>query len=437
MVSSCVAFAALLRDLGLNAATIYRTHISHAQLSALFYLSVGFNVLLALVVAVLAPVVAWFFNEPRLAPLTAAFGLVGMIAGAQSQQIAILTRGLRFKTLATIDALAATASTIAGVSIAWLTLSYWALFAAAAASAFVSFIAVWIVCEFRPGRPSFENAFKEFISFGSSVSGFNIVNYFARNADNLLIGRYYGPGQLGFYDRAYQLLVFPLSQIQLTLGRVMVPLLARLKTEPIRYYSAYTECISLVMMATQPGLIFAVVFAADVIQILFGPYWMPAAPIFKWLGIAGIHQVMTSTVGWLYISQGRGSEYFRVGMFGATVTVASFILGLHWGALGVAIAYTIINYLAIVPVSWWAAGQKGPVTTRDLYLVALPHFIGTLGSALVLATIAQTTTTQNIFTCALLCLLSYAVYLAIILWFPSKRNTLVRNLQYCIKSITS
>ena len=105
------------------------------------------------------------------------------------------------------------------------------------------------------------------MKFGSGVSGFNIVNYFARNADNLLIGKFYGSEQLGYYDRAYRLLLFPMSQILGPLGRVVLPLLARLQSDPQRYRKVYIEAVSLLMMATQPGLVFLIIFAEDAFSI--------------------------------------------------------------------------------------------------------------------------------------------------------------------------
>jgi PST family polysaccharide transporter len=429
MVSSCIALVSLIQDLGLNQATIQRERISQAQTSALFWLSFGFSVTLALALAVCAPAVAWFFKDSRLTGLTIAFAFLVVLGGSQSQQLAVLNRELRFKALAGIDVASVTASTIAGVGVAWLTSSYWALFIAGAASTIVSLVCAWTLGSFWPGRPSFEGDFREFLHFGSGVSGFNILNYLSRNADNLLIGKFYGGEQLGYYDRAYRMFLFPLSQILGPLGRVMLPVLARLRSNPERYRKAYTESISLLMIATQPGLVFAIVFAEDVFSILLGPHWILAAPIFRWLGVAGLHQIMTSTVGWLYMSQGRGGDFFKIGLFGAVTTVTSFVLGLPWGPLGVAIAYTIANYVVLLPATWWSTGRHGPVSTRDLLAAAIPHVVGTSMSAVVMISIASVINTPSFLDCVALVTLSYLVYGLVLTFFPQKRSVLGENLR--------
>ena len=82
---------------------------------------------------------------------------------------------------------------------------------------------------------------------------------------------------------------------------------------------------------------------------------------------------MTSTLGWLFLSQGRGSDFFWIGLFGALTTVASFVIGLPWGPLGVAVAYTITCYIALVPATFWSLGRRGPVSTHDLVTTVIPH----------------------------------------------------------------
>ena len=437
MVSSCAALITLVQDLGLTQATIQRERISQAQASALFWLAAGFSLLLALVFAAFARPIAWLFGDPRLIDLTLGFASLVVLGGAQSQHYALLNRELRFKTLAVIDALRVTLSTAVGIVVAWLTGSYWALFSVSLVSALVGLACAWIASSFRPGRFSFEGEFKQISGFAFGVSGFNLVNYFARNADNLLIGRCYGAEQLGFYDRAYRLLLFPLSQIQVPLGRVMLPVLSRLRSEPERYRNAYGECVTLLLSAIQPGLVFVSLFPETVFSLLLGPHWAPAAEIFRWLGVAGLHQVMTSTAGWLFLSQGRGGDYFRLGVVMSVTTVASFIVGLPWGPLGVAIAYTVSDYLIRVPLVWISTGRRGPVSLHDLLAIALPHLVATLAAALGLMLLGNALRSPHMIDYAALLLASYLTYCAVIACFPAKRKILQANLRMAIELVAS
>ena len=427
MVASCAGIIGVLQDTGLNQAIIQRAKISNAQLSALFWLSVLWTLLLAVVLALCAPGIAWFFKDNRLTSITFA-SAVGMMLGAtQSQHLALMNRELRFRALALIDVLVATAGTVAGVTVAWITSSYWSLVVSGLVSIMTGTVCVWVLSRFRPGRPSFEGDFREIFNFGAGVSGFHFVNYFARNADNMLIGRFYGSVQLGLYDRAYRLLLFPLQQFLGPLGRVVLPLLSRLQSDPERYRKAYLESVSLLMMATQPGLVFSIVFAGDVFSILFGSKWVAAAPIFQWLGIAGLGQVVTSTFGWLVQSQGRGGDFFKIGLFGSVITIASFIIGLPWGSLGVAVAYTVTYYIILIPATSWATARRGPVSTRDLLNTVIPHVVATGASVVAMLSIFFVTNLPSLLACTGILTLSYLFYAAVLLLFPKKREILRDN----------
>jgi PST family polysaccharide transporter len=430
MVATATALISLVQDLGATQAVIQRDRIDEGQLSALFWISVALGLVLAMLLGFSAPAIAAFFSEPRLERLTVAFAVLIAVTGLQAIPFALLNRWMRFRDLAIIDALAVTANFVVGVGLAWQMESYWALYAAAGAAAIFSLVGCWIASGFIPGKPTFNDETRAMIGFGSGVSGFNIANYLSRHADKILIGKVFGGGPLGLYDRAYRLLLFPLSQIHAPMGRVMIPLLSRTQSDPERYRRAYMECVSLLLAATQPGILFATVFAADVFRILMGEQWMDSAPIFTWLGVCGLHQIMTSTVGWLYISQGRGGDFFRIGVFGAVTTVLSFVAGLKWGPVGVAASYAISDYIVRLPVIWASVGRRGPVSTRDLYTMAMPHAVATICAAGVLLAIKPAIKSPDVLSCALLLGVTYAVYLAFVLLFPEKRAYLLHNVEF-------
>jgi polysaccharide transporter, PST family len=430
MAATVTAFATMIQDLGTTQAIIQRDKISSGQLNSLFWISTCLGCLLAMLLATSAPAIARFFHEPRLEGLTIAFAAPIVAGGVQAVPFALLNRHMRFAELALIDALAMAASLVVGIGLAWQFASYWALYAAACASALVTLIGCWSRSGFLPGKPDLDHETRAMIGFGSGVSGFNLANYLSRNADKLLIGKFFGGDALGFYDRAYRLLLFPLSQIHAPIGRVMIPMLSRSLSDPQRYKRAYTECVSLLLLATQPAILVATVYSADIFRILLGDRWLGSAPIFAWLGIAGLQQVMTSTIGWLYISQGRGGGFFRIGVFGAVTTVAAFVAGLPWGPVGIAAAYTISDYLVRLPVIWVATGSVGPVTTRDLYSMAIPHALSTAVAAAALLALKPLVDKPDILMCGWLVGLSYAIYLALLMLFPEKRAYLFVNAEF-------
>ncbi|WBL80319.1 lipopolysaccharide biosynthesis protein [Bradyrhizobium xenonodulans] len=429
MVATATALISVVKDLGISQAIIQRSTTSPSQLNSLFWVSVLASVGFALVLGGSAPLLAGFYDEPRVTLVTFAFALLVLISGPQAVPTAILNRDSHFNQLAIVDIVSATITFGIGVVGALLWPSYWVLFASAAGGTIVSAAGIWLSARYRPGLPHFDSSTVHMLRFGWHVSGFNLVNYFSRNSDNILIGHFLGSDQLGLYDRAYRLLLFPIGQLNGPIGQVLVPLMSRIRTDAARYRSTYTEAVSLMMLAAQPGILCAVICAPELLEILFGPQWKPAAPIFQWLGIAGLHQVMSSTTGWLFLSQGRGADLFRLGTYGAVITVASFVIGLRWGVVGVAASYTVANYVALIPLIWIAAGRSGPVSCKDLVNLAFPHVLATLGAAGVLEVIRRTVEAITSLQMLALFAVSYLVYLCFILLFETKRELLRRGLR--------
>lgn len=427
MVGTATALIGVVKDLGISQAIIQHQTISSGQINSLFWVSIIVSAILALLLGASAPLIADFYDEPRVKALTIGFALLALLGGPQAVPTAILNKNSQFNQLAIVDVVSTTVAFIVGLAGALLWQSYWALYASAASATVASAIGIWLFSRYMPSRPHFDRSASEMLRFGSHISGFNIVNYLARNCDNILIGRFQGGDQLGLYDRAYRLLLFPIGQIHGPIGQVIVPLLSRIRSEPEKYRSTYTETVSLIMIATHPGILAATVFAAQFFEVVFGPHWSGAASVFQWLGVAGLHQVMTSTVGWLYLSQGRGSDFFRIGVYSSLVIVASFIVGLPWGVVGVAASYTVVNYLLVIPMVWTSTGRRGPVNLRDLLELAAPHVFAAAATAVVLKLIHSTLPPANLIQMAALAGLSYVVYLGVIFLFRAKRDILWRG----------
>ena len=210
---------------------------------------------------------------------------------------------------------------------------------------------------------------------------------------------------------------------------MLVPLLARLRADPNKYRSTYTEAVSLIMIAAQPGILFAIMCAPQLFELMLGDRWIPAAPIFQWLGIAALHQVMTGTMGWLFLSQGRGGDLFKLGAYGAVISVASFAIGLPWGAVGVAASYTVANYALLVPVVWFSTGRRGPVSCQDLVKLAVPHAAATFATTVILEIVYYNLKVIGLYQMAFLGVLAYFAYILVMLFFAGKRELLARGVR--------
>ena len=385
MAAPIVAFVQLFADFGLSQATIQRPAITQAQLSLLFWINVGVSALLALVVIAISPFVGLFYKAPPVAAVTAVSGALFLVSGLFGQHLALLNRHLAFGKLAIIDVAGFAVGAGAGLLAAGEGLGYWAILVAQGVTSIASLILAWRLSSWVPGRPAGAEEWRSLIGFGGNLTGFNLVNYFARNLDNVLIGRFNGEAALGLYDRAYKLLLMPLNQVSQPFARVALPLLSRTQDEPAAYRRAYLRMIELIILLTYPGILFAVATHEQLIRSVLGDRWSGVAPIFAILGIGALFAPISNSTGWLFISQNRTAQMRNWGIFSSLAFVLSFVVGLRWGPIGVASCYVAVGAVQ-GPLVWWAATREGPVRFGHLLGALWPHGIaGGICFAVVLA----------------------------------------------------
>lgn len=422
MISPVIGMALQVQSLGLTQAIVQRPTITSHQLDTLFWASIGLSAGLATLVIVAAPFLSAFFGEPRLVLLYGVASLSIILSAAAAQPTALLSRALRFKAIALRDFLASLISAIFAIAIAALTHSFWALVANQLLPPVMTLLISTRAAKWRPGRPRFDKDALDMLRFGAGVSTYNILNFLSRNLDNVIIGRFFGSFPLGLYDRAYKLLMFPLTQAVNPIGRVMLPTLSTLVGEPERYRYAFIRPMKALLAITQPGILLVIMLSDEVINLLLGSKWTQAAPIFALLGVAGLHQVFTSTLGWLYVSQGRGRDYAHAGMTVAPVTIASFFAGVPWGVTGVTTTYVISEIFFRFPFLIWHVGRHGPLTSRYLLFRILPNFAALATCWFALEIIIKMINLGDVLKIVVCAFISYATYYSVLLFFPSERR---------------
>lgn len=354
MVVAVTGLASVLSNLGLSTATIQRAEINHEQVSTLFWINAGVGALVTLVVASLSPVVAWFYQTPDLVWMMLALSCNFFINSLAVQHQALLNRQMKFYSLAKIQVL----STLIGIGVAIVAarhgFGYWALVLHSITIAATSVVGTWFASGWVPGLPKRNAGVKSMVKFGSDIVGFNIINYFARNLDNILIGRYHGSAVLGLYSKAYQLLMMPITNLRDPMTRVAMPALSRLQHDPEQYRKYYLKCIALLSFVSMPLVVFMFSCSDQFISLLLGVQWLGASELFKILAIAAFIQPLVGTGGMVLLSTGRGRRYFVLGAVNAVLVSLSFVLGLPWGAKGVATAYVVANYVLLVPTLFYS-----------------------------------------------------------------------------------
>jgi len=372
MVTAITSFAGLFRDLGLSSAAIQKDKLTRAQQSNLFWLNVAMGTVLTLIVAAGAPLVVWFYAKPELYWVTVVLSANFLIGSFGSQHGAMLVRNMQFTRRAVATISGSLVTLAVAVTFAFLDYSYWALVWSTLAGATATTILLFIFSPFRPGLMSRGTGVRDMLKFGANITGFELVNYFHRNLDNILIGKFWGTDALGLYSRAYALLMFPISAIRGPINAVAFPAMSKLQNEPAAFRAYYRRITALLALLSMPLTTFLFVASGPVIELALGSPWLGAAPIFSILALTSFIQPVTSLRGLVLLSTQQGRRYFHWGIFNAVCVSIGFLCGIPWGAVGVATAYAIVNYAILYP-SLILAFRNTSLTPRDFFIpIVLP-----------------------------------------------------------------
>ena len=342
-------FIAIFKDLGLSMATVQKNILNHNQVSNLFWLNIGFCALLSLLIACLSPFVSLFYEDDRLLLITIVSGLSLIVAGFTVQHQALLRRNLHFKTLAIVNVVSALLGNSVCVVWAYFSHSYWALVLMPILSASIYAVAMWIFCSWRPSLFKRGVGTMSLLNYGKDMLHYGIVNYFARNADNFIVGKIGSPADLGYYSRSYSLMLVPVGQLISPLTGVVVSALSRLQDNAVQFCRYYLQIVKLISVLSFALVSLMFILSSEIIDIFLGGQWEAAKKIFSILCFAAFWQPLMSSSGWVYSALGNTKRFVKWGYINSISLIVVFLIGAIWGVEGVAYAYSIYMWLMVVP----------------------------------------------------------------------------------------
>jgi len=362
LVAMVTTFSLLLVNFGLNGITeavVQREVIDHHLASNLFWINVGGSLVLALGFAATGPLLARVYHDPLIIKVAEGIATTIFLSGLSVVHLALLKRAMRFSMVSFNDILGRAVAVVSSIAFAWWGWRYWALVAGVVAQSLSLCIGSWTGCLWLPGLPRRGVGTRPMIRFAANIYARFCTGYFTNNLDNFLVGWRLGPATLGFYKKAYDLFVLPGYQLSTCLTIVAVSALSRLQSDWAQHRRYLLRAIGVVAfvgigLATDLTLI-----GKDLIFVLLGPKWQESGRIFT-LFAPGIGIMMLYNAHiWIHLSIGRADRWFRWGLIDLAVTSLFLLVGLHWGAGGLAVAWVASYWVLTFPSLWYAGHPIG------------------------------------------------------------------------------
>jgi PST family polysaccharide transporter len=237
----------------------------------------------------------------------------------------------------------------AAILSAWLGYGVWSLVIGSFAGRIFMTMALWAVVRYRP-RPRFQmRLLKEKLRTGLSYLGATVLNYANANLDYLIIGRRFGPTDLGYYQAAYTLSDELRSRLSLPLQRVLFPAYSLVQADLERFQRGVLTSARLLSALVLPLGIGMALTAQEMVTILYGTSWLPAIPLLQILAIGGALRAILSLVWAVFAATDNVHKVVQLNAILFPPTLCLLAIGSAWGPQGVAWAMLTINVLLLFP----------------------------------------------------------------------------------------
>jgi PST family polysaccharide transporter len=349
MATVFTGFLAIFKDLGTSAAIIQREETSDRLLHSIFWVNVGFGFFATAFLLGISPLVGSFYHNEKVSTILSVLSVTFLISSFSILHQALLERDLKFNQLAKIEISATLFASLVGIGSAYLGAGVWSLIYQNIALVSLTTILLWVTAIWKPKLIFDWAEVKSVSSYSLHLTGFSIFNYFARNADYFLIGRFLGAQALGYYTLAYRIMLYPLQNIVWVIGRVLFPVFSQMQNDSDRFCYAYIRVTRTIALITFPLMAGLWALADLFVLSVFGPHWQPVILLLLILAPVGMVQSIGTTVSDVYQAKGRTDWMLRWGLFSGTFVVTAFCIGLQWGIIGIAGSYAAATALLVIP----------------------------------------------------------------------------------------
>jgi O-antigen/teichoic acid export membrane protein len=378
VITIFTGFLSIFSDSGISLAII-RSNFLYTYHKSVETLALVIGVSLFIVTGLLSYPISLFFKLPDLVLPMMVMSLGFIIKSLTLVRNALIARDMKFALAGSINLTTVIFTVLATIILAYYGAGYWSLVIPQTFGPLLTLFLQERKLKFGFNLYSWAHvrvSFKYTRRTIGNLMGFNIINYWSRNSDNLLVGRLYGPGDLGIYGRAYNLLTFPLNLISGLIGAVLFPSLNKIKNSPDAVRKEYLFILKLISFIAFPISFILLLFSERLVLLLWGEAWIGVARFLPYFGLLLLSQSLLSTVGNVLVLVKKEEVLRLTGWASAAVIITSIALGASVSLVAIAQYYSLGFIAVVLPLHlFWVYIRTLQYSYRTMLLFWGPNIL--------------------------------------------------------------
>lgn len=345
IITVFVTFFQLFSDMGFSSGVIQNKELTGEDISNIFSFTLYFGVVLGFLFFILSFFIAQIYQNKVFVPIGAFLSIAIFFSTANMIPSAQLMRDKQFIVAATRSIAVNIVSYVIAIILAFHNFSFYSLVAQSVIAAILNFC--WNYSTTKIGfKVVFEiKSIRKIFSYSAYNFLYEFVNYFGRNLDNLLTGKYMGSQTLGYYNKAYQLMLYPVNYLTNVITPVLHPILSDYQDNKEYIYKMYLKVLKCLSLLGVFASVICTFCAEEIVLILYGSKWIDTIPCIMVLGASVWFQMITATCTSIFKSLGESKLRFNSGLLYAGIQILMVIGGVASGNIVVLSGYVAASFV--------------------------------------------------------------------------------------------
>lgn len=344
MLTVFISIGQFLMDGGMATSLIRTKNPDQIDYSTVFMTNMLMSIMVYLLVYITAPFIGRFYEQDLLSDILRVYALTFVIRSFVAVHAAKLTKEMNFKTQMKLQVPSTIVGAIVGVSMAYMGFGVWSLVWLNLAQTIVFTVQNWVFIKWRPSLIFNKRRFKYHFGFGYKMTLSGLLDTIYKNAYRIVIGKFFSPASVGFYNQAETMRLFPVRQLEGVLGKVTYPMFSNIKDDK-QLKSAYKQTMKLVFFVVVPIMMILIVTGKEFFLFLFGEKWLPAVPYFQILAFASITTPFTTYNLNILKVKGRSDLFLKLEIIKKVIGFLAIAISLSYGIMTLIISQVIVTHI--------------------------------------------------------------------------------------------
>ncbi|TNF43076.1 MAG: lipopolysaccharide biosynthesis protein, partial [Bacteroidetes bacterium] len=342
-----------LVDSGFGSALIWKKNPTPSDYSTVFYFNVSISFILYLIFYLLAPLIAGFYDEPKLIGLIRVLCLNFILLSFGLIQQVVLQKKVDFKLMSFVNVASSLVAGIVALYMAMKGFGPWAIIVQILVKSFVTSMLLWIFNRWRPVFIFNWLSLKELFGYGSKLTAAGLIYTIFQYLYLPIIGKLFPVEALGFYTRAMQLQDFPVKTLGSVFNRVAFPVFSAIQDENERLKNAVRKTLRTMVFFNFPMLLGLVAVADPLIEVFLTEKWLPASGYFKLLCLVGLFYSFQVLNGEILKTKGRLDWVLNLEIISKSVMIISILITWRWGITAIILGQMFTAFISFLIGSYY------------------------------------------------------------------------------------